>query len=113
MDQSSLDLEIELIESSLLASEKLSLQSEDSRIVDITSAASKLALHLTIGSSYPDASSLQIEVKGPDIGREEAEGWSKWVKERMRDWRAEDERVFLCLGGKAGLTFAAIPFSSS
>jgi hypothetical protein len=112
MDPSSLDLEIELIESSLLASEKLTVQSDNPRIFDITSTASKLGLHLSIGAEYPDASSVQIEIKGPEIGREDAEGWSFWVKERMEDWNTEDEQVLCLYGGQDIADCSAIPFSS-
>lgn len=91
MDQSTLDLEVELIESSLLASEKVVVSGDIPRIIDISSTASKLALHISVSSSYPEAGSVQVEIKGPEIGREEAEGWSTWVKDRMNDWNADDE----------------------
>jgi hypothetical protein len=89
--QAQLDLEIELIESSLLPSETLVVDSHDPRVINISSTASKLALHVTLGESYPAKESLKIEVKGPEIGREEAEGWRTWVQEKMEDWNANDE----------------------
>lgn len=89
-ERSSLDLEIELLQSSLLAGETLEVDdgngSLPARVIDITSSASKLAVHVNIGPGYPAASSLQLEVKGPEIGREDAEGWRSWVKDCLSEW---------------------------
>lgn len=90
--QSSLDLEIELLQSSLLAEEEL--QATDSplpRTIDITSLASRLALHIAVEEGYPAASSVRIAVKGAQINRDEAEGWRAWVQERMIESYNEDD----------------------
>lgn len=87
--QSQLDTEIELIESSLLPDESL-LESPNG--IEVRSTASKLFLHITT-DEYPGH--VGVEVKGPDVGREEAEGWKAWVSERMRDWNADEEYVHL------------------
>lgn len=92
--QSQLDLEIELIESSLLPSESLANTSRNPYVVDITSTASKLSLHITINDTYPASGSIGVEVKGPEVGREEAEGWRVWVEERLKDWDSDEEYVF-------------------
>lgn len=88
-EQSALDLEIELLQSSLLAGETLEASnggSSATRDIDITSSASKLAVHVAVGPDYPAARSVQLEIRGSEIGRDEAEGWKSWVKECMADW---------------------------
>lgn len=92
--QAQLDIEIELIESSLLPNETLARISQEPNIIDITSTASKLALHITINDAYPASGSIGVEVKGPEVGREEAEGWRVWVEERLKDWDSVEEYVF-------------------
>jgi len=85
--QTQLNLEFELIESSLLHDESLH------RIlngIEVKSTASKLVLHVNT-DKYPE--DVAIEVKGPEVGREEAEGWRGWVEERMKDWNKEEECV--------------------
>jgi hypothetical protein len=91
--QSQLDVELELIESSLLPNEHLAKVSQNPYVIDITSTASKLALHLTINDAYPASGSMGVEVKGPEVGREEAEGWKVWVEERLKDWDSDQEWV--------------------
>ena len=88
--ESQLDLEIELIESSLLPSESLTKTSSKPNIIDITSTASKLALHITINDAYPAPGSIGVEVKGQEVGREEAEEWRVWVEERLKDWDSDE-----------------------
>jgi hypothetical protein len=89
--QTQLDIEIELIESSLLPDESLSRTPDG---IEIKSTASKLFLHINpVG--YPEH--VVIEVKGPEIGREEAEGWKVWVEEKMKEWNSDDEYVHMCL----------------
>ena len=93
MDESQeaqLEVEIELIESSLLPNETLARISQEPNIIDITSTASKLALHITINDAYPASGSIGVEVKGPEVGREEAEGWRVWVEERLKDWDSDE-----------------------
>lgn len=100
-EQSPLDLEIELLQSSLLANETLTVSDGYPRTIDITSSDSKLALHVLFSDDYPKASAVHIEVKGPEVNREDAEGWKTWVEERMSDWDVTDECVqslsFQCL----------------
>lgn len=90
-EQSPLDLEIELLQSSLLANESLTTASGDPRVIDITSSDSKLALHVTLGQDYPQGSSVHLEIKGPEINRDEAEDWRIWIEERMSAWDETDE----------------------
>lgn len=90
-EQSPFDLEIELLQSSLLGNEKLTSTNGDSRVIEITSSDSKLALHVVVAEGYPRASSVQISIKGPEIHRDEAEDWKTWVEERMTDWDETDE----------------------
>ena len=87
--QEQLDLEIELIESSLLPDESLSRASTG---LAIKSTASTLVLNIST-SKYPQ--DVGIEVKGSEVGREEAEGWRVWVEERMKGWNTDDEYVRL------------------
>lgn len=98
-EQSPLDLEIELLQSSLLGNETLTTSSTssggDPQTIDITSSDSKLALHVTIGQDYPESSAILVEVKGPDINRDEAEDWKVWVDERMSEWDETDEYVLV------------------
>jgi hypothetical protein len=87
--QTQLNLEIELIESSLLPDESLHRIPNG---IEVKSTASKLGLHV-ITDKYPEDAG--IEVKGPEVGREEAEGWRCWVEEKMKDWNKEEECVLL------------------
>jgi len=87
--QTQLNLEIELIESSLLPDESLHRIPSG---IEVKSTASKLVLHVDT-DKYPEDAG--IEVKGPEVGREEAEGWREWVEERMKDWNQDDEYVYL------------------
>jgi hypothetical protein len=83
--QTQLNLEIELIESSLLPDESLHrIQNE----IEVKSTASKLALHV-ITDKYPG--DVEIEIKGPEMGRDEAEDWRDFVEERMKEWNKEEE----------------------
>jgi hypothetical protein len=92
--QTQLDVELELIESSLLPNENLAKNPQNPYVIDITSTASKLALHITISDAYPAPGSVGVEVKGPEVGREEAEYWKVWVEERLKDWNSDEEWVF-------------------
>jgi hypothetical protein len=85
--QTQLNLEIELIESSLLPDESLHKTPTG---IEIKSTASKLVLHV-ITDKYPE--DVGIEIKGPEVGRDEAEGWGEFVEEKMRDWNKEEECV--------------------
>ena len=85
--QTQLNLEIELIESSLLPDESLHRIPNG---IEVKSTVSKLVLHVNT-DKYPV--DVGIEVKGPEVGREEAEGWRGWVEERMKDWNKEEEFV--------------------
>lgn len=111
--QAQLDVELELIESSLLPNENLAKISQNPYVIDITSTDSKLALHITINDAYPAPGSIGVEVKGPEIGRGEAEGWKIWVLERLKDWDSDEEWVIheSCLG-RAGLISVIHSFRS-
>lgn len=96
MSDNPLDVEIELIESSLLPVEQLkrldAIQDGPTQVFVITSKDSSLSLRFEIDpSGYPARDSAKIEVHGKDDGREEAEGWKRWVLERVGDWNEEDD----------------------
>ena len=95
--QTQLNVEIELIESSFLPEESLHRNPSG---LEIRSTASKLVLHVTT-DKYPEYA--VIEVKGPEVGREESEGWREWGEERMKDWNQEDEYVSLSIHIRDGL----------
>lgn len=80
-----LDAELELITSSLLPAERLT--SSDPAIwprsIEIVSDDSKFSLHVSVDPGYPRDESLVVEVKGKEMGRDEAEGWRAWVDARM------------------------------
>jgi len=88
MEENSLDLEIELIESSLLPAERLARNGDS---FEITSDDSKLVVHFEATSEYPAKEALVLEIKGSEIGREEAEGWRHWVDERVAEWDNTEE----------------------
>ena len=92
-DSSDLDLEIELISSVLLPVEHLTVSSEtlSTRIIDIRSDQSKLAIQVSISQSYPADSSVHVVIKGDEIGRDEAEDWRGWANERLKVWDATEE----------------------
>ncbi|WWC70722.1 uncharacterized protein I206_104673 [Kwoniella pini CBS 10737] len=88
-----LDIEIELISSSLLPAENL--ESSPSgiwpRIIDITSQDSELALHVIVDEQYKSRNDLIIEVKSPSMGRDEASKWKDIVKGKMEKWNEDDD----------------------
>lgn len=88
-----LDSEIELLTSSLLPTETLTSSPRDQwpRFVVIASTESQLAVHVRVDGQYPHQSAVKIDVKGASDGREEAEGWKEWVKERMEEWDGDTE----------------------
>jgi len=88
MDENSLDLEIELIESSLLPSERLN---RDGDSFEISSDDSKLVIQFRAASSYSAKEAVYLDIKGSEIGREEAEGWNQWVTARISDWDNTEE----------------------
>jgi hypothetical protein len=85
--QTQLNLEIELIESSLLPDESLNRTSTG---IEVKSTVSKLVIHVNT-DKYPE--DVEIEIKGPEVGRDEAEGWRGWVEEKKKDWNKEEECV--------------------
>ena len=93
MSDSALDVEIELIESSLLPAEHLETSLDNgTRTISISSQDSDLNIRVTIAVvTYPTAESVKVEIRGANDGRDEAEGWRQWVSERMKDWSTEDE----------------------
>ena len=107
MDNTGIDTEIELLQSSLLPAEQLETGTgtEWPRIIDISSEESKLALRITVKEAYPERESVAVDIRGPDIGREEAEGWRAWSAERLKEWNAEEGWVSsTCFDTKAVLT---------
>lgn len=94
--QTQLNTEIELIESSLLPDESLDRSPSG---IEVKSTASKLILHVTT-DKYPG--DVGIEIKGPEVGRDEAEGWREFVEGKMNDWNKDEEYVYLTVstGGK-------------
>jgi hypothetical protein len=97
-DENPLHLEVELIASSLLPAEQLTnAPAEHPRLceLEIRSSNSNIWLHILVSEGYPDRQAVHLEVKGQDVGREEAEGWNAWVKERLSDWQQDDEWVIV------------------
>jgi hypothetical protein len=90
MNDGPLDLELELIESSLLPAERLR---RDGDSCEISSEDSKLVICFQTTSRYPAKDAVELEIKGSEVGREEAEGWKKWVNERLREWDTTEEQV--------------------
>lgn len=90
-----LDAELELITSSLLTAETLTASEPGTwpRTFDITSDDSKLSLHAILLETYPAPGSVSIDVKGKEMGRDEAEEWREWVREKMGEWDADEEWV--------------------
>lgn len=88
-----LNTEIELIESSLLPAESIVASSLGTlaRTLDLSSSESPLRLSVRIEGSYPKANSVYVEIKGDDVGREEAEGWRVKVDGMMQDWDEQSE----------------------
>lgn len=89
----SLLTEIELIEASLLPVESLNTSSRDAFpiVLEVQSSESKLRLLVGITESYPSRYAVHIEVKGENVGREEAEEWREKVETMMQDWEDESE----------------------
>ncbi|WWC62508.1 uncharacterized protein I303_105104 [Kwoniella dejecticola CBS 10117] len=91
--QDDLDTEIELIASSLLPAENL--ESSPSgiwpRTIGITSTDSDLSLHASISEGYPSKDAIGVEVKSPSMGRDEASRWQALVKDKMEEWKEEED----------------------
>jgi hypothetical protein len=90
--EAAIDAELELITSSLLPAERLVLSDENTwpRTVDITSDDSDFSLHITLLEGYPDRDAVRIDVKGSQMGRDEAGGWKSWIEGTMDDWTADE-----------------------
>jgi hypothetical protein len=88
-----LDTEIELIEASLLPVESLSSSARDSlpRTVDISSTEGTLRISVNVSQGYPGRDAIVVEIKGADIGRDEAEEWKTKVEGMMQEWDDESE----------------------
>ncbi|WVQ73212.1 hypothetical protein IAR50_002778 [Cryptococcus sp. DSM 104548] len=80
--------EIELVEASLLPSETLLRDSVFSDYTEftITSSDSQLSLSVTVEASYPEKGSVDVYIKGRNMGRDEAAGWIEWVQGKLEDW---------------------------
>lgn len=87
-----LDTEVELISASILPAE--SLASTDSgtwpRIVTVTNAESQRSLHITVADAYPLRGAVTIELKGNDVGRDEAAEWSAQIDAFLDEWDEGD-----------------------
>lgn len=88
-----LDTEIELTEASLLPVESLSSSARHSlpRTADISSTESTLRISVNISQGYPSRDAVVVEIKGADIGRDEAEEWKTKVEGMMQEWDDESE----------------------
>ncbi|CAD6571455.1 MAG: hypothetical protein TREMPRED_000294, partial [Tremellales sp. Tagirdzhanova-0007] len=84
--------ELEVIAASLLPAEALT--SSEPGIwpwtIEISSTDSKLSLCIVIAQGYPAQQDVAVEVKGTQMGRDEAEGWREWVSQKMGQWNAEE-----------------------
>ncbi|WOO77410.1 RWD domain-containing protein 2B [Vanrija pseudolonga] len=87
-----LDTEVELISASILPAE--SLTSTDSgawpRIVTVTNAESQRSLHIAVTDAYPLRGAVTIELKGNDVGRDEAAEWSAQIDAFLDEWDEGD-----------------------
>lgn len=88
-----LDTELELIEASLLPVESLSSSARDSlpRTIDMSSTDSQLRISINVSQGYPGRDAVVMEIKGADIGRDEAEEWKTKVEGMMQEWDDESE----------------------
>jgi hypothetical protein len=89
----SLLTEIELIEATLLPVESLNTSARYAFPVDIEiqSSESKLRLVISIDEIYSQKKAVHLEVKGEEIGREEAEEWKEKVEMLMMEWDDDSE----------------------
>ncbi|WVW84633.1 hypothetical protein I302_106667 [Kwoniella bestiolae CBS 10118] len=88
-----LDIELELISSSLLPAESLSSSDPGTwpRVIDITSDDSELSLHISVNEGYRSKDAVQIEIKSGSMGREEGLDRKRWVEEKMEEWNEEED----------------------
>lgn len=92
----SLDVELELISASLLPAEELTADAGPSwpRVITVANADSRRALHIQVGDAYPSRDAVNIELKGNDIGRDEATRQNAMIAETQAgNWEADDEYV--------------------
>jgi len=89
MSDERLDLETELIESSLLPAERLV---RDGGYILITSDDSNLSIRVAVSSGYPARQSITVEIKGEHIARDEAQSWKEWAQGTVdNEWDPSDE----------------------
>ncbi|KLT38877.1 hypothetical protein CC85DRAFT_289121 [Cutaneotrichosporon oleaginosum] len=82
-----LDVELELIASSLLPSEDLTDDPGFPRIISIVNNDSQRTLHIEVREDYPSQSAVTIELKGNDIGRDVARYHnSKIAEQQNANW---------------------------
>ncbi|KAL1412860.1 hypothetical protein Q8F55_000609 [Vanrija albida] len=87
-----LDTEVELISASILPAESLTSTESGGwpRIVTVTNADSQRSLHITVADTYPRRGAVTIELKGNDVGREEAVEWSAQIDAFLDEWDEGD-----------------------
>lgn len=91
-----LDVELELIAASLLPSEELNAEPGSTwpRLFTVTNSDSRRALHVEVADQYPSRDAVKIEIKGNDVGREEATRQNARIsKDQEENWDADDEFV--------------------
>ena len=90
--EENLEAELEVIAASLLPAETLTTSEPGiwPRTIEITSIDSKLSLYIVIAQGYPAEQDVAIEIKGTQVGRDEAEGWRDWVGQKMLQWNADE-----------------------
>ncbi|KAK8858616.1 hypothetical protein IAR55_002845 [Kwoniella newhampshirensis] len=88
-----LDIEIELLSSSLLPAEHLRSSPSTAwpRIVDISSRDSKLSLHVAVQEGYASKDDVTLEVRSAEMGRDEAAQWKTRVVDKMDSWDDDDD----------------------
>ncbi|ODN81680.1 hypothetical protein L202_02077 [Cryptococcus amylolentus CBS 6039] len=90
--QHDLAAELELVSASLLPSEILhSHVSADHTVFTVTSSDSQLSLSVTVGQGFPKKESVAVEIKGGQMGRDEAAGWIDWVQGKLDDWDEDQD----------------------
>ncbi|TXT15840.1 hypothetical protein VHUM_00343 [Vanrija humicola] len=100
-----LNTEVELISASILPAETLT--STDSgtwpRIVTVANSESQRSLLITVSDTYPIRGAVTIELKGNDVGRDEAVEWSAQIDAFLDEWDEGDGYVVALWTGNPDL----------
>lgn len=88
-----LDTEIELLASSLLPEEELGSSDAGTwpREITITNTSTLQSLHVVVTEGYPASRAVSIQVKGNNVGREEAAKWDAEIGQLMDEWDEAEE----------------------